>query len=972
MEAITNLLNELLYKDSYFLDDIYIEIKNINEIEYHEYLLSLKIGENIILDNIYINIDKKISVGHLIQDCEFSLFQNNSFVYLKIDEVNFKSNKHKKKIEQHNNSIITKVDLGPNNLVNFYANMFQKKYYEDIFIFQDIVEQKINLISPINSKKYYIDVKYIPENLRVKDKIIYIKNYLIQNDEILCNNLTIVKLSDDYETFNLLESRVNQESNESLKEIKSILGEEKVKIECLVGKVVLKVPNPKQLKIIDTFDRIIELDFESFKYLDLFDILFITNCEIQKSKNDEYTYNLSLLPESFKYYSKNLYFDKRIKLNNYTLLDIYYNDFCANNNLYNTIIINESNINISKEHQIYKFYFKNEPFNEIVPFQLSIKNDNSTDSFKFLITHNIINKVNILINNNIEKKCCLGYYYQNLFEEMSLSSMPELEYPNLKNIQCNSFDTLNRINYIMINVPFNKDINSIKDFENENIISCRLCFDTNEDAYKNKKENYYQLIQILNINEAKPIIYSNYDFSSNNYSIFEDFYFNFTEKRKEKDFDIINYYNEFSKNVINYEEIYDLLRTKLNIEFLDENLNYLSLKIYIGISFFDALVQIETENKNEKLSLKILFRDFVDYFDMLIKKVISKKNKFTYHQKMRVINCFIYNYFHSSDKIKKNIKLIFFDEMEDEYSYKMAFNFNINIIKNLTETSTLTQGFLQLDSYILTNYLIKNNNSYSKSYTLTDEPLVMMNFLFIIYENSYKNYIKNASQDKPNRITNINEKALFNSNNSEKLFGKDNALPISSEFFHEKDSHSKKNLKNLHLKSPIICYINNKIDILSEPEDGRFIESILGNKEFIKDLKNPNKKLGELMNVDYFTKNNFEELHKKYDELTVNQVSNQSAPVNKIADNDEIKNPDSNEPKNNKNKNSELITCKDFEDFYLINGCFVYPDSLPFHHNYYGEEPEKISVGEKEYLDKYKNIIKEAREAHYGRTTENN
>ena len=219
------------------------------------------------------------------------------------------------------------------------------------------------------------------------------------------------------------------------------------------------------------------------------------------------------------------------------------------------------------------------------------------------------------------------------------------------------------------------------------------------------------------------------------------------------------------------------------------------------------------------------------------------------------------------------------------------------------------------NSYILTNYILKNDNSYYKSYTLSNEPLVMMknhllsnyeNFLFIIYEKSSGQYIKNASQDRSNRITNVNEKAIFDDNNSENLFGKDNALPISYEFFHEKDFHSTKNFKNLHIKDPIICYKIKGINILNEPEDGsKFIESMLGNKEFIKDIKNPDKKLGELMKVDYFTKNNFEELYKKYEELIEKkQTSNQSKSGNNINDNDKKSNSDSNNPKNNINKSS--------------------------------------------------------------------
>ena len=191
MEAIKNLLKELLYEDSYFLDDTKIEIKKINEIEYHEYLLSLKFGENIIFENVYLNSDQKISEGQLTKDCEFSLFHDNSLVYFKIDEVNFRNIKHQKKIENQNN-IISNFDLGPNNLINLYEKIFEEKYYEDILILNDIKDSKINFISPLDSKNYYIESKYIPENLRVKDKIIYIKNYLIRNNEITCNNLTII------------------------------------------------------------------------------------------------------------------------------------------------------------------------------------------------------------------------------------------------------------------------------------------------------------------------------------------------------------------------------------------------------------------------------------------------------------------------------------------------------------------------------------------------------------------------------------------------------------------------------------------------------------------------------------------------------------------------------------------------------------------------------------------------------------
>lgn len=200
------------------------------------------------------------------------------------------------------------------------------------------------------------------------------------------------------------------------------------------------------------------------------------------------------------------------------------------------------------------------------------------------------------------------------------------------------------------------------------------------------------------------------------------------------------------------------------------------------------------------------------------------------------------------------------------------------------------------------------------------------------------------------------------------LNGKDNALPISIEFFHEKDSHSKKNLKNAHSTSPVYCCKNSDIDVLEEPEDGKFIESIIGNKALISDLKNPANNLGELMKVEYFIKDNFEELNKRYNDLMANRVHSNSESFSKInfEETDKIKHS-LEDQKIKKKEESELKTLEDFENYYLINGKFIYPDSLPFHHHIYGENPQEISKGEKEYLEKYKNAIKISKDAHYNK-----
>jgi hypothetical protein len=104
------------------------------------------------------------------------------------------------------------------------------------------------------------------------------------------------------------------------------------------------------------------------------------------------------------------------------------------------------------------------------------------------------------------------------------------------------------------------------------------------------------------------------------------------------------------------------LNKKYNIEFDSFNLDYLSFKIYIGISLFDVLTKISSENKNDENKILNEFFAFITYFDILINQLIKLKKKLTYHQKMRIINCFIYNYFSSLDQLKNPSKLLTFDD----------------------------------------------------------------------------------------------------------------------------------------------------------------------------------------------------------------------------------------------------------------------------------------------------------------------
>ena len=182
----------------------------------------------------------------------------------------------------------------------------------------------------------------------------------------------------------------------------------------------------------------------------------------------------------------------------------------------------------------------------------------------------------------------------------------------------------------------------------------------------------------------------------------------------------------------------------------------------------------------------------------------------------------------------------------------------------------------------------------------------------------------------------------------------DYALPISMEFFHE-NSHSKKNVKNFMKKTPLTTtyFLDNK----TISEDGIFIESLMGNEDLINDLKDPEQELGELMKVDYFIEENFNRLNAKYLELISAKKKDDKIINQKTAfESDSFDNNSKATNKKIRKKKNELVTLEDYENYYLINNQFIYPDSIPRH--YFSLEAKfEISKGEKEYMEKYKDEI---------------
>ena len=948
------------------------KIYNFEEVEFNEYCLILNLG-NYLYKGIYLKTEKNLKIGKTI---------NNIILYLKIgeeiklfmefsnilqldeeeeeedeeDEKEFENSKKINEDDNFDNTTYIEYNFNPENIIDFFKKP-NDVYHENIFMVSKIDDKMTNLISIKDSSNYLIDNKNNFSSLNLYDKI-YIKNYMLkENNEILCNKLTTIKYNSDYDIFHTLETKIK----EDFYEINKIENNNEIFIKCLICKVIEVDKFKDKIKIIDELNRIIQIDKDLFNNLDLFDLLLITNCKIKKSKDDEYSYDLKLTENSIKYHSKNLFFDKRISLNNYTILDINIPDFKKENNIFNTIIISKNELEINKERHIFLFKFENEQFNEMVPFSLKLKNNMKEDEYKFFIMNNILNKANISINSDNKDKCCMDCCYINRFKKVKNSIniiIGDKEY-NIKHY--NSFNSLNRIGFILINIPMNESVKKIKNATNKNIISSQIWFTQNEKSLIDD----YSIVQILDVDEAQKKTYKKYNLKDKDYLLFKNVYETFVKFEKNWDNNAIlinNYFNNLTTDYIIINKVNNLINNEYNTDYDPNSADYSTLKLYINISLYAALKKIK-EKQNENFMEN--WYNFLKYYIKLINFLRDIKDNLTYHQKIRIINCFCLCNSDIFDKIKRPCRLFYLeDDLIENNSYKFAMNFNKKIIQNLEEKSALTSAFLQLDSFILKNYLIDKF-----TYSLTIEPLILMkkhlllnyeNFLFINYEESDTILDIKAFQNSKNKITIINEKSLFNCGYSESLTGKDNALPISMEFFHEKDFHSKKSLKNLHIISPISCFKFNRNEILNVEEDGKFLESIIGDNDFILQLKNPINNLGELMEVEYFISENFDKLKNEFNEL--NNLAKEKYKKIYNSQNE----ADSNEQKKSQikvKKTNSLKTLKDFEDTYLCNGKFVYPDSLPFHSYNYGEKLE-ISDAEQEYLDKYKDAIEKGKKMH--------
>ena len=188
------------------------------------------------------------------------------------------------------------------------------------------------------------------------------------------------------------------------------------------------------------------------------------------------------------------------------------------------------------------------------------------------------------------------------------------------------------------------------------------------------------------------------------------------------------------------------------------------------------------------------------------------------------------------------------------------------------------------------------------------------------------------------------------------------------EFFYQKDLYFKNslnNLNNLNIKNPYIDFVKEQNLKLV---DGKYLESLIGCKEFIDELKNYRNHLGELLEIKHFIDKDFKKLQEKFDELIKEKNPNFFKNINKIQNNE--LNSNKTTIINKRKKKEELVTLQDYEKYYLQNGIFVYSDSIPWRTYPVNTEPPEIPEGEKQFLEKYAKAMEIGRRAYLGEENE--
>ncbi len=766
------------------------------------------------------------------------------------------------------------LDLTKNNIIKSLTEIINIKetLKSMIFIVIDDSSNDYYVLKCINNNtKYYLIKKteFLEYSFNKSD-IIYIFNFYENKDYIGLTLITLVEKLNDENLFFLLEKNYNNKNKYFL------------------GKVVEIINSNKIFRIIllDESKQLFELKRRNDK-IKLGQICLITNYKVLKEDNK--LPQILETNESFSYFSsQNLYFSNKIKLNMFSVIQLYFLDFkSTKNNLYNAIKINNERVDIISEKMniiIESKKMKNYEYSPVSIQLIEGKNgkDISNISFNFNLLHGLLNKINAFIN----YKNKIPYFYEYLFYYFDLGiyqAKKEIYFAKKKSqilLIYDIFDSSNRLRFNVLNIPFQKECDE-KLLNNSNSLTVCEIF-TNG----NLKPKTVGIFSIDEIKQNTPELKNNNIFDKY-YNDFGFIYDNILEIKEQNINEFINICKNKFDIIINKDKNLDFK----NISSYEEEISLSQFKTRIGIIISYYLYK---SHENEKI-------DNFENIKAVFSSIHRHKNNLSLLQFFRLFKFIIRKSLNNYERYK----ICYISELDEFSPYLVAYNFNIDEINKINETSRLFMGYIQIDSYILVNHLIGN----SKSYSLSIEPLFMIkNHLlqsyegfFLIEKSDKEHYAQSITDEK---ITIINIKKIFAFSNikiddiekiEKKNILRNHAFSLSMEFRHENNSHQKKNQKNIHITSPIYYFDKSdikKIEFLKnnkiQGEDGRLIEALIDeDRETIISLQ-ADIIYGDLLNINYFIQTNFDMLKKIFKKIKEkkdkfdDKIDDQKNEINKI------------------------------------------------------------------------------------------
>mgnify|MGYP006873030020 CR=1 FL=1 len=752
-------------------------------------------------------------------------------------------------------NITTIINFAHDKLINTLKKLMKIKedLKSNIFIVEKYDANNSKYILRCIENNCIYTLKQLDDSKYKINNIVYVLNFCVDEDEIKLTKISLLFKLTQENLFFLLEKR-------------NIL-----KGTYFFGKVVeINQINIYSI-ILSDFKQLFILPLTEIKISDLGQLIFISKYIIHQEKNLSLPI-LRIDKDSFIFLSEqNLYFSNKIEINNISIIQFHFLDFIMKNdkkdtdNLYNAIEINDMKIKINKDEMniiIEKKRIKNYDYYPIIIKLIHIQNKLKNKTFNFNLMHGFINKINAFINNIFDKSYFYEYLYYSFGNALLKSNKKiKIQDKDILIFNFDKFESTNRLRFNVLNVPFQKEC---KENILNNYNSLLIC-EIFKDIYSNKSE-IVGVFSIDKINEFIPTLKSNNIFDT----YYDDFGFIYNYLIDIKSLNLEEFINKCKKN---YEE---LIKTNSSLDFMnigayEEDITFSQLKTRIGILCSHYLSQL---NKNTIVNkLKGLLNIFSTIYDY--------KEYLSYNQFLRIYKFLIRTKF---DKMK-DFTLYFTAELNEFSPYLVAYEFMIEEIKNITESSRLFMGYLELDSYILNNFI----NDNKKSYSLSILPLfVVKNHLLQNYEGFFLTDAEPkdevfARSMIDERITILNVENIFkysplNLNQIDEIKSpitlKNHAFSISMEFRHENNGHYKKNKKDKRTSSPIYYFDKEKIKKIEyakngvkQGEDGSLIEALIDeNRDAILSLQN-DIFYGSLLDVNLFIKSDFKQLKQKIAEI---------------------------------------------------------------------------------------------------------